>query len=58
IVDAKKFRNSYKYLVRWGGFGPGHDEWLPAVDLEDCEVLDDWIADGGLAHTSHSSNLT
>ncbi|KAF8798983.1 hypothetical protein BYT27DRAFT_7014329, partial [Phlegmacium glaucopus] len=44
IVDAKKFRNSYRYLVRWLGFGPGHDEWLPAIDLENCAALDDWIA--------------
>ena len=41
IIDAKKVQNSYKYLVRWHGFGPAHDEWLPATRLEDCEHLVD-----------------
>jgi hypothetical protein len=58
ILDAKKVRNSYKYLVRWRGFGPGHDEWLPATKLDDCEALDRWIEDGGPSHTFHSSRLT
>ena len=56
IIDAKKVRNSYKYLVIWRGFGPGHDEWLPANRLEDCEALDRRIEGGTISHLSLLKN--
>ena len=34
-------------MVRWFGFGPEDDEWLPYSMVEDCEALDDWYAKGG-----------
>ena len=57
IIDAKKVQNSYKYLVRWHGFGPAHDEWLLAAQLEDCKALDQWIEGGRESHTFHSSTI-
>ncbi len=29
-----------EYLVRWKGYGPDEDTWLPKSELEDCEALD------------------
>jgi hypothetical protein len=41
ILDHKKVRgNTYKYLVRWTGYGPEDDLWIAGRDLEDVEALD------------------
>ncbi|KAG5717653.1 hypothetical protein E4T56_gene17979 [Termitomyces sp. T112] len=45
IIDAQQCRRGKQYLVRWVGYGPDHDEWLPGVELEDCEALDAWEAE-------------
>ena len=44
ILDARRHRRGYQYLVRWRGFGHEHDEWPPGSELEDCEALDIWLA--------------
>lgn len=46
IIDEKKLRGrgGMKYLVFWVGQGPENDLWLPRSELEDCVVLDDWLA--------------
>ena len=28
----------FEYLVRWTGFGPDSDSWVPALDIEDSLV--------------------
>jgi hypothetical protein len=52
ILDYKKIHRKPSYLVRWVGFGPEHDEWLPASMLEDNEALDRWVDFGGISHLS------
>ena len=40
IINTKKVRNYYKYLVCWHGFCLGHNKWLPAAKLKECTALD------------------
>ena len=47
ILDAQPRGRGYRYLVRWVGYGPEDDEWLPGKMLKDCEALDRWIEAGG-----------
>ena len=30
------------YLVRWLGYGPEDDEWLPRADMRNTAALDVW----------------
>jgi len=47
ILDAQPRGRGYQFLIRWKGYGPEDDEWLPASLLEDCEALDIWYDSGG-----------
>ena len=47
ILDARPRGRGYQFLIRWKGYGPEADEWLPATLLEDCEALDRWYESGG-----------
>ena len=42
IVDSKLYRKQRRYLVRWKGYGPESDTWLPESELADCAALDLW----------------
>jgi hypothetical protein len=44
IIDARKRGRGMQYLVRWLGYGPGDDTWLPGAELMDNAALDDWQA--------------
>jgi hypothetical protein len=44
IIDERKCGRGKRYLVRWLGYGPEDDRWLPGRELEDCEALDIWLA--------------
>jgi hypothetical protein len=46
ILDERKRGRGHQYLVRWTGYGPEHDRWLPRRELEDCEALDRWLSCG------------
>ena len=43
IIDSRPWGRGKRYLVRWVGYGPEDDEWLPGRMLEDCEALDKWV---------------
>jgi hypothetical protein len=47
ILDAKRVGRGWKFLVRWIGFGPDHDEWIAASKLSENAALDVWYASGG-----------
>ena len=33
ILDSRKYRNQYQYLVKWKGYDAGHNSWEPAAHL-------------------------
>lgn len=45
ILDHRWRRRKLEYLVRWVGYGPEEDKWLPASYLEDVKALDDYEAE-------------
>ena len=47
IIDSWPWGRGYCYLVRWVGYRPEDNEWLPGRMLEDCKALDKWIKHGG-----------
>jgi ''chromo'' (CHRromatin Organisation MOdifier) domain./Integrase core domain. len=47
IIDSRRRGKGWQFLVRWTGYGPEHDAWLPTKSLEDCEALDRWYENGG-----------
>jgi hypothetical protein len=40
IIDSHHQGRGWQFLVRWLGYLPHHNEWLPAADVNDCEALD------------------
>jgi hypothetical protein len=44
ILDERKRGQGVQYLVRWLGYGPEEDHWLPGHELAECEALDIWLA--------------
>ena len=49
ILDERKWGRGRQYLVRWKGYGPGDDEWMPRRELEETVALDEWLRRGGRA---------
>lgn len=39
ILDSRKYRNQYQYLVKWEGYDAGHNSWEPAAHLTNCPDL-------------------
>jgi hypothetical protein len=44
IIDERPRGRGKQYLVRFTGYGPGGDQWLPARELAQAEALDRWLA--------------
>jgi hypothetical protein len=42
ILDSRRRGRGMSYFVRWRGYGPEDDCWLPRSQLIDCEALDRW----------------
>jgi hypothetical protein len=47
ILDERRWGRGWQYLVRWKGYGPGDDEWLPRRELEETVALGEWLRGGG-----------
>jgi hypothetical protein len=44
ILDEPKCGRGMQYLVRWSGYGPEEDRWLPGHEVDNCKALDIWLA--------------
>jgi hypothetical protein len=49
ILNSRKYRNQYQYLVKWKGYDPGHNSWGPATHLTHSQQLVDTF------HATHPS---
>jgi hypothetical protein len=47
IIDVKQHGRGWQFLVHWLGYGPKHDLWIPASELNECEALDCWYKSHG-----------
>ncbi|OJT04974.1 Transposon Ty3-G Gag-Pol polyprotein [Trametes pubescens] len=43
IIDHRKRGRGYQFLVRWKGYGPDADEWLPRREVAELEALDRYL---------------
>jgi hypothetical protein len=49
ILDSRKYRNQYQYLVKWKGYDSGHNSWEPTNNLTHSQQLIDTF------HSQHPS---
>jgi hypothetical protein len=51
IIDVKKYRNTFKFLVSWKGWGPEHNTWILLNELQNAqEALTEF-------HTNNPTNI-
>ncbi len=43
LLDKRKRGRGYQYLVRWQGWGPEADEWIPASVAQELAAYDEWL---------------
>ncbi|KAJ3537343.1 hypothetical protein NM688_g6704 [Phlebia brevispora] len=48
ILDRRRRGRRWQYLVRWRGYGPEHDQWLPRAEVEDLAALDAFFTEHGI----------
>ncbi|OJT10036.1 hypothetical protein TRAPUB_13488 [Trametes pubescens] len=47
ILDCRPRGRGYQYLVRWLGYGPEHDSWLPGREVAKLAALDAFLRERG-----------
>lgn len=43
LMDKRKRGRGHQYLVRWHGWGPGADFWIPASVAEELAAFNTWL---------------
>jgi hypothetical protein len=43
IIERRKRGKGHQYLVRYAGYGPEDDRWLPGSEVEELEAMDHWL---------------
>ncbi|KAJ3492390.1 hypothetical protein NLI96_g66 [Meripilus lineatus] len=43
ILDRRPRGRGFQYLVRWKGYGPDSDSWLPGKEVEELAALDTFL---------------
>ena len=49
VLDRRRRGRGYQYLVRWRGYGPEQDTWLPGRDVANLEALEVWARDNNVS---------
>ncbi len=49
IVDHQRRGRGYRFLVRWKGYGPASDTWLPGAHCRDLAALDRYCTEHNLS---------
>jgi Chromo (CHRromatin Organisation MOdifier) domain len=47
IIDSHMHGHGFQYLIRWKGYGPEDNKWLPGCLLKNCEALNRWYESVG-----------
>ncbi|GJF00839.1 hypothetical protein PsYK624_171410 [Phanerochaete sordida] len=45
ILDHRRRGRGWSFLVRWRGYGPEHDAWIPGSEVVNLDTYGDWLAD-------------
>lgn len=56
ILDRRTRGRGHQYLVRWRGYGPEADVWVPRKELEDTDVLNLYLHDHPFSETPSSQD--
>ncbi|KAJ8462836.1 hypothetical protein ONZ51_g10647 [Trametes cubensis] len=48
ILDRRRVGRGWQYLVRWLGYGPGSDSWLPGREVSELAALDVFLQENNL----------
>lgn len=48
ILDRRRRGRGWQYLVRWSGYGPGHDSWMRRSAVDGLACFEQFFRDHGL----------